>query len=202
MQLFKGSKGAGKTGKRWGVMDTGINENDLPDSLVLHDPITGEPIQKQYDESSIVLDPLTEKQIADQERLYQNRQMQKWQQTYGKYYDYPAAKNSADNHEVPMESGYKILCFLSLLGFMISRFGGFGLLTSLGFFGVLNIIMVPLLLWFVGVIGFILMIVARVKNKKSIFGKIVMWLYIIDFVLKGLFVLLIVLETSGFFWLF
>ncbi len=181
-------------------MDT--NFDPVPDSVVLHDPITGEPVQKQYDDSQIVLDPLTEQQLANQERLEQNRQMQNWQNTYGKYYDYPTAKNFANSHEVPIEPGYKILCFLSLLGFMISRFGGFGLFMSLGFFGVLNIIMVPFLLWLVGVIGFILMIVARVKNKKSIFGKIVMWLYIIDFVLKGLFVLLIVLDASGFFWLF
>ena len=64
-------------------MDTGINDNALPDSLVLHDPITGEPIQKQYDENSIVLDPLTEKQIADQEHMLEMQRLMAQQKTAG-----------------------------------------------------------------------------------------------------------------------
>lgn len=175
-------------------MDTGINENVVPDSLVLHDPITGEPIQKQYDDNSIVLDPLTEKQIADQEHMLEMQRFMAQQKTAG-YMGYNTAiPNMAGGVDPSLDKNKetsRTLCFLSLAGLLISHFGPF---LYFAFFHMLSPVWflgAPALWAICGIAGFILMIVARVKSPKYVFAKVVMWIYIVLISLRVLGVLLI-----------
>ena len=175
-------------------MDTGINENVVPDSLVLHDPITGEPIQKQYDESSIVLDPLTEKQIADQEHMLEMQRLMAQQKTAG-YTGYNAmTPNMAGGVDPSLDKNKetsRTLCFLSLAGLLISHFWVYFYFFIIQNLSPAWIFGVPALGSLCGIAGFILMIVARVKSPKYVFSKVVMWIYIVLISLRVLGVLLI-----------
>ena len=175
-------------------MDTGINDNALPDSLVLHDPITGEPIQKQYDESSIVLDPLTEKQIADQEHMLEMQRLMAQQKTAG-YTGYNiATPNMAGGVDPSLDKNKetsRTLCFLSLAGLLISHFGPFIYFAIFRSLSLPWILGAPALGAICGIAGFILMIVARVKSPQYVFSKVVMWIYIVLISLRVIGVLLI-----------
>lgn len=162
-------------------MDTGINENVVPDSLILHDPITGEPIQKQYDESSIVLDPLTEKQIADQEHMIERQRLMAQQQAAG-------LNNEASYMSVDMdkasEKKSRTLCFISLGGLLFSHFAPYIYAVSFRSMSLSWLLGMPVLMVVSWIAGFILMIVARVRTPKYGFAKFVMWAYIVLILLR------------------
>ena len=171
-------------------MDTGINDNALPDSLVLHDPITGEPIQKQYDESSIVLDPLTEKQIADQEHMLEMQRLMAQQKTAGYNIATPNMAGGVDPSLDKNKETSRTLCFLSLAGLLISHFGPYFCFSIFRNLPPAWILGAPALGAICGIAGFILMIVARVKSPKYVFAKVVMWIYIVLISLRVIGVLL------------
>ncbi len=172
-------------------MDTGINDNALPDSLVLHDPITGEPIQKQYDENSIVLDPLTEKQIADQEHMLEMQRIMAQQKAAGYNATIPNMAGAGDPSLDKNKETSRTLCFLSLAGLLISHFGPFLFFAFFHRLSPVWFLGAPALWAICGIAGFILMIVARVKSPKYVFAKVVMWIYIVLISLRVIGVLLI-----------
>jgi hypothetical protein len=82
------------------------------------------------------------------------------------------------------DSKCTIMCTLSLLGFAIARAGNmmfFGMSSSTEIFDMLRI---SSFLWMCGVAGFITMIVARVKYPRSVYAKVVMWIYIASIIIK------------------
>ncbi len=170
-------------------MDT--NFNPVPDSMILHDPITGEPMQQQCNINHIVLDPMTEQQLANQEHMQQMQQMQQMQNAQQmqqmndwQRYNQQQYYNMQQEQTRRTDSKCTIMCTLSLLGFAIARAGNmmfFGMSSSTEIFDMLRI---SSFLWMCGVAGFITMIVARVKYPRSVYAKVVMWIYIASIIIK------------------
>ncbi|WP_292140368.1 hypothetical protein [Butyrivibrio sp.] len=192
------------------------NENGVF-SGIGHDPETGQPIMPEPVEVPVIEPQVQPQQYTPEQMEYMNQQQQyqqqqqfqqqqyqqqqyQQQQYQPQYQQYPQQGMNTIEHPDNLDPTAKKLCWSSLICWIISRIGGW----SLGYvFSSLDgedyIRLAPgALIGLAGLASYILMIYVRIKYPKNRFGKGLMWVYIIDLVLR---VLLLVVAILAFVYL-
>ena len=182
------------------------NENGVFSGMG-HDPETGQPIMPEPVEVPVIEPQVQQQQYQQQQYQQQQYQQQQYQQQQyqqqqyqPQYQQYPQPNMNQVEHPDNINPTAKKLCWSSLICWIISRIGGW----SLGYvFSSLDgedyIRLAPgALIGLAGLASYILMIYVRIKYPKNRFGKGLMWVYIIDLVLR---VLLIVVAILAFVYL-
>ncbi|SDA75661.1 hypothetical protein SAMN02910275_02649 [Butyrivibrio sp. INlla18] len=179
-------------------MDNQPNNENGVFSGIGHDPQTGQPIMPEPVEVPVIEPQVQPQQYTPEQMEYMNQQQQYQQQQQfqqQQYQQYPQQGMNTAEHPDNLDPTAKKLCWSSLICWIISRIGGW----SLGYvFSSLDgedyIRLAPgALIGLAGLASYILMIYVRIKYPKNRFGKGLMWVYIIDLVLRVLLVVVAIL---------